>query len=69
MIYLIMHLAKSNRICHINDCVIILAFEDYFRLSASTWMEVEAFDIYKGAFRNGSRKHFLIRASLIAWGE
>ena len=69
MIYQIMDLATSNRLYHINDCVIILAFEDYFRLSVSTWMGVEAFDIYKGAFRNGSRRHFLIRSSVIAWGE
>ena len=69
MIYLIINLATSNRIYHIKDFVITLAFWEYFRLSTSTWMGVEAFNIYKRAFQNGSPKHFLIRASVIAWGE
>ena len=69
MIYLIINLATSNRIYHIKDFVIILAFWEYFRLSTSTWMGVEAFNIYKRAFQNGSPKHFLIRASVSAWGE
>ena len=41
----------------------------FFTLSTFVWMDVEAFNIYKGVFQNGSAKQILLRASLIAWGE
>ena len=72
LLLLIVFLVGIERTSNQRRCQLTAVLLHYFILATFMWMGVEAFNIYKifvKVFQKRSRKIFLIRASIIAWGE